>query len=399
MAQNEVVCDGRVATIVGTPGDDEISGTDGPDVIAGLQGNDTILGRGGDDVICGGTGDDTLAGGDGFDIIFGAQGNDTIFAATGSTEAARKDSRGARIFGGKGDDVVYGSNRWDRMQGGPGEDLLLGFEGRDWMRGGPDADQVDGGEGIDDLHGGNGKDLVLVTTGDTVRGGAGRDQCDLAGEPKLLRSCGRNKIEPLVVRPPVAARPPIGCASEVNVIDRIECDTIVRNDGNSTARLTVRVAFFDTAGVRVDDSVRIEHFTEPGEELLLTFFGPPETARMTILGIESDPEPRHLSGAPLPQRFGDELDLSIQDAFVSASGFTQTVLDRRISIDLRFRNSTAMEGRLTARVAFHDASGIRIDDGVRIARDVAAGETVELEMFTDDTVVSYRVLSIELDPN
>ena len=47
-----VLCDGHVATIVGTPGDDDLLGTKGDDVIAGLQGNDFIEGRGGDDIIC-----------------------------------------------------------------------------------------------------------------------------------------------------------------------------------------------------------------------------------------------------------------------------------------------------------------------------------------------------------
>lgn len=187
-----VICDGLEATIVGTPGNDTLTGTSGPDVIAGLQGNDVIHGLGGDDIICAGKGDDTVFGGDGFDILFGAQGNDRIFAANGAQLTERSDTRGARMFGGAGNDIIYGSDRWDRMQGGAGADTLLGYEGRDWMRGGADRDHVEGGSNIDDLHGGNGNDRIIVDGNDMVRGGAGlRDNCTIRGAsvPQPLISC------------------------------------------------------------------------------------------------------------------------------------------------------------------------------------------------------------------
>ena len=195
-AQSAVFCDGLPATIVGTAGADTIDGTPGPDVIAGLQGNDVINGAGGDDVICGGQGNDVLRGGQGFDVIFGAQGNDVIYAATGVSAAERVDVRGARMFGGAGDDMIHGSDRWDRMQGGVGLDQLFGYEGRDWMRAGAQSDFVDGGPGIDDLHGGNGNDTLTLTAGDTARGGAGFDLCSLEmGRAERLISCGLNERE------------------------------------------------------------------------------------------------------------------------------------------------------------------------------------------------------------
>lgn len=179
-------CDGRVATIVGTAGDDVLRGTDGPDVIAGLQGDDQIDGLDGDDVICGGQGDDTITGGQGFDILFGAQGNDVLWAAA---ETELTDVRGARLFGGAGNDEIHGSDRWDRMQGGAGDDLLHGYRGRDWLRGGSDADSLDGGAGIDDVGAAGGNDFIVVGDGDSVRGGTGRDSCLRVGRPALLWSC------------------------------------------------------------------------------------------------------------------------------------------------------------------------------------------------------------------
>ena len=53
-----VMCNGRVTTMVGTDGPDELTGTSGPDVIAGLSGNDTISGLGSNDLVCAGGGAD-----------------------------------------------------------------------------------------------------------------------------------------------------------------------------------------------------------------------------------------------------------------------------------------------------------------------------------------------------
>ena len=191
-AQTTRICDGLTATIVGTAGDDVLEGTEGDAVFFAAQGNDVIFGLGGDDVICAGQGDDVVMGGQGFDIIFGAQGDDVLFAADGSSPADRADTRGARMFGGAGDDLLVGSDRWDRMQGGFGVDHFEGHEGRDWIRGGSDGDFIDGGPGIDDTNGGNGNDRMIATTGDLVRGSNGNDLCALLGEPGLLRSCTEN---------------------------------------------------------------------------------------------------------------------------------------------------------------------------------------------------------------
>ena len=62
-------CEGRTATIVGTPGNDILAGTEGTDIIAGLGGNDRISGFGGNDLICGGSGNDQMRGDDGDDSI------------------------------------------------------------------------------------------------------------------------------------------------------------------------------------------------------------------------------------------------------------------------------------------------------------------------------------------
>ena len=69
-------CGGKFATIVGTPGKDNLAGTNGPDVIVALGGKDTLKGKGGKDVLCGGKGNDKLLGGGGKDRVIGGKGTD-----------------------------------------------------------------------------------------------------------------------------------------------------------------------------------------------------------------------------------------------------------------------------------------------------------------------------------
>lgn len=105
-------CLGRVATIVGTAGDDTVTGTRRADVIVSGAGNDTVEGNGGGDRICTNGGDDTVIGGAGADIM----------------------------SAGSGSDIVLGGDGGDRMYGGPGMDGLLGMAGDDLYRGDSDLD-------------------------------------------------------------------------------------------------------------------------------------------------------------------------------------------------------------------------------------------------------------------
>ncbi len=107
-------CDGVVATIVGTEGNDRIEGTEGPDVIQALGGNDYINGLGGDDIICGATGTDKIVGGSGNDVAFGGGGNDDIGGRIGDDQ----------LLGGAGDDVLAGDNGRDGCDGGEGKNTL-----------------------------------------------------------------------------------------------------------------------------------------------------------------------------------------------------------------------------------------------------------------------------------
>ena len=84
-----VLCNGRVANIIGTVGNDRLTGTPGNDVIQGLGGNDVIKGLGGKDVICGGSGNDKLFGGIGNDAMDGGSGYDLCDGGNGTDTAVR----------------------------------------------------------------------------------------------------------------------------------------------------------------------------------------------------------------------------------------------------------------------------------------------------------------------
>ncbi|MGI9608478.1 MAG: calcium-binding protein [Acidimicrobiales bacterium] len=120
-AQQTHLCDGEVATIVGTPGDDVIRGTNGRDVIVGLAGSDRIIGGRGHDLICGGSGPDKLAGGAGRDRVIGGGGSDRISGGSAADT----------VIGGGGNDRLFGSGGDDTIIGGPGKDRIFGEIGND----------------------------------------------------------------------------------------------------------------------------------------------------------------------------------------------------------------------------------------------------------------------------
>ena len=123
-------CGGKIATIVGTAGNDVLVGTPGNDVIVGLGGNDRIRGGGGRDVICAGAGRDSVSGGPGADRIAGGPGNDKLFGDSGADELSG-DSGSDFLSGGSGRDTLNGDSGRDRLNGGSGADRCNGGSGRD----------------------------------------------------------------------------------------------------------------------------------------------------------------------------------------------------------------------------------------------------------------------------
>ncbi len=199
-------CEGRRATVLGTPGDDEISiaprtvvnAGAGDDTITGASGSLVCLGSGNDRLIApgaglgpdrtrvlGSTGRDSIQigkgrieSGPGNDEIKAGRGPNLVFAGAGDD---RIETRGTgRFHGGPGDDVIrarkttgkthqfgeggrdrlYGGDGRDRLDGGPGADRLFGGKRSDLLRGGPGRDALHGGPSSDRLIGGPGLDLL-----------------------------------------------------------------------------------------------------------------------------------------------------------------------------------------------------------------------------------------------
>lgn len=234
-------CEGRTATVVGSPGDDVIMGTAKPDVIVGLGGDDMIDGQAGDDVICGNDGADTLLGGGGGDHLFGGRDGYTL-------NAAGKALTGDLLDGGPGDDVMDGgyddrtsasierADTWsyastDRgvtvdlsgrttpgtgQASGAGQDTLVlsqrmavtGSAYDDTLTGSAWGDRIDAGAGNDTVAGRAGIDVVLPDGPDAQPGndvvdvGAGADVVSsLAGRDQLSGGSGADHLEAFSPQP------------------------------------------------------------------------------------------------------------------------------------------------------------------------------------------------------
>lgn len=84
--------------------------------------------------------------------------------------------------GSRGDDVIAGGNRNDKIHGRDGDDVLSGGRGNDKLYGGKGNDSLSGGSGSDQLKGGAGNDLLVYAMAESGRcdsdrydGGNGRD--------------------------------------------------------------------------------------------------------------------------------------------------------------------------------------------------------------------------------
>jgi len=100
-------------------------------------------------------------------LIDGKDGNDLLSNLTDVP---------CTIYGGPGNDVLYGSSQGDSLVGGDGTDLIAGRNGNDTIDGGNDPDFLYGEAGDDCIAGGGGNDWMYGGDGnDTMKGGGGND--------------------------------------------------------------------------------------------------------------------------------------------------------------------------------------------------------------------------------
>ena len=113
----------------------------------------------------GGAGADRLFGGLGDDQLFGAAGQDTLSGGEGDDDL-RGDAGNDALLGGYGDDRLEGGAGSDSLFGGPGDDVLIGQEARataGFLNGSAGNDVLQS-VGADSLHGGSGQDLFQIIT-------------------------------------------------------------------------------------------------------------------------------------------------------------------------------------------------------------------------------------------
>jgi Ca2+-binding RTX toxin-like protein len=205
--------------IYGLGGSDRIEGGSGNDHLFGGDGNDRLYDDEGNDVVYGGNGDDWFDDGNGNDKYYGGNGSDTFnmfqpygsvknhsdllsggsgvdYAAYGAYQrgisisldgkandglAGEHDNVGRdveSVFGGFGNDYLYGGPEDDFLEGNWGNDVIYGEGGDDTLVGQQGSDKLYGGAGDDSLLGDDFEDPK--TTHDVLDGGSngtGGDAC------------------------------------------------------------------------------------------------------------------------------------------------------------------------------------------------------------------------------
>jgi Ca2+-binding RTX toxin-like protein len=131
--------------VLGANDDDEIEGQHGDDVVEGGEGNDLLHGDG---TAVGFTGMDRVDGGPGNDVIFGGPSDETGKINAANSEGGLAEYK-AGLWGGTGDDMVFGDGGHDDVYGDAGNDQLYGGRGVDYLFDGDGKDLLWGGKKAD----------------------------------------------------------------------------------------------------------------------------------------------------------------------------------------------------------------------------------------------------------
>jgi hypothetical protein len=163
----------------------KLSGGDGADILLGGEGYDTLMGGPGADAISGGAGRDTVSYADHASDVAVLLGGTTDDGARGEGDSIAHDVE--RVVGGRGNDLLVGTDGPDQLDGGGGDDRLEGLGGDDSLWGGSGDDRVEGHSGNDVLGGGDEYPATpILPAADVVLGGDGDDQLSATGRGSLL---------------------------------------------------------------------------------------------------------------------------------------------------------------------------------------------------------------------
>lgn len=172
-------------SLVGSTGNDSIDGESGNDLILGSEGSDTLNGDDGNDRVDGGAGSgDQVSGGFGNDVLLGGTGSDDLLiesasvatliltgtSLTGLGSDSISGFEGAQLRGGAGSNLIdasrfaFSTTLW----GGTGNDSLFGGAKSDVLNGEGGNDALMGGIGDDLFDGGTGSDLIIGVANNNV---------------------------------------------------------------------------------------------------------------------------------------------------------------------------------------------------------------------------------------
>lgn len=138
--------------------------------VFGGAGNDRLFGSTVADEIHGGTGDDVIRGNGGNDILYGSENNDLINGGSGNDQIYGFTGNDI-LIGDAGADAIFGGTGNDELVGESGADRLVGNDGHDLLNGGGGNDRITGGSGNDTGLGGDGNDSLFLGNGNDVGDG------------------------------------------------------------------------------------------------------------------------------------------------------------------------------------------------------------------------------------
>lgn len=110
----------KVARVIGTKYNDNLTGTNWGDAMFGLAGNDTIKGGGGGDYLMGGLG---------VDRIFGGAGDDRMNLTAGNTAYSHTNTAAELLDGGTGRDNAHIDASGSTVDGRPTDSVFIGYQG------------------------------------------------------------------------------------------------------------------------------------------------------------------------------------------------------------------------------------------------------------------------------
>ncbi|WP_095587274.1 M10 family metallopeptidase [Actibacterium ureilyticum] len=151
----------------GGKGRDTIIGNEADNVLVGRGGSDTLEGGEGNDLLIGGRGVDHVDGGEGDDVLYVHKGKSTFIGGAGNDGIEIRGKYGATI------DLSVSTEQATRLGlqvfqgienavGGRGSDILTGTDGANVLEGGRRPDTLIGGIGADTLVGGVGRDTMFA---------------------------------------------------------------------------------------------------------------------------------------------------------------------------------------------------------------------------------------------